>query len=107
VALVILASDGYSSPLEIAYVLVLVVLGWYVLPRVVIPAIARWLTRRRGGAPPEPVSRAGATLMAAMLTAFVIAVSWNRDLGRPSVGVLLALVVGMLFGLWRYSRRGD
>jgi hypothetical protein len=83
VALVIQAS---AETLQIAYVVVLVVLGYYVLPRVVIPAIARWLTRRRGGSSPEPVSRAGVALMAAMLTAFAVAGAWNRDLGRPTVG---------------------
>jgi hypothetical protein len=45
--------------------------------------------------------------MAVMLTAFRIVLSWNRDLGRPSVGVLLLSVLGVLFGLWRHIRRGD
>jgi hypothetical protein len=105
---VILAAEEYSSPLEIAYVLVVVVLGWYVLPRVVIPALGRWMTRRRGGPPSERVTRTSTAIMAVMLTAFVIAASWNRDLGRPTVGALLALVVSMLFALWwRDNRRGD
>jgi hypothetical protein len=107
-SLVILAAEEYSSPLEIAYVLVVVVLGWYVLPRVVIPALGRWMTRRRGGPPSERVTRTSTAIMAVMLTAFVIAASWNRDLGRPTVGALLALVVSMLFALWwRDNRRGD
>jgi uncharacterized membrane protein YqjE len=105
VALVILAT--YTSPLEIGAVLVGCVFFYYVLPRVLIPALGRWMTRRRGGPPSERVTRTSTAIMAVMLTAFVIAVSWNRDLGRPTVGVLLALVVGVLFGLWRVSRRGD
>jgi hypothetical protein len=106
VALVILAT--YTSPLEIGAVLVGCVFAYYVLPRVLIPALGRWMTRRRGGPPSERVTRTSTAIMAVMLTAFAIAYSWDRDLGRPTVGVLLALVLSMLFAFWwRDNRRGD
>lgn len=80
---------------------------FYVYPHVLIPAIVRWQTRRRGGIPPEPAGRGAKVLMAGMLVGFIILMSWDSSLGRPSLIVLCLMTVGLLFGLWRSSRREE
>lgn len=84
---------------------VLVVLVYFVLPKVVIPTAARFLARRRGGGPLVAPGALGWPLMAATFVAFVVAISWDRDLGRPALGVLLVATLGAVWAMWRLSRR--
>jgi hypothetical protein len=49
-----------------------------VLPKILVPPVGRWMTRRRGGRPPEPVGAWGAAASAAMVAEFVVVVSSDR-----------------------------
>jgi hypothetical protein len=78
---------------------------FYVGPKVLMPALARWQTRRRGGLPPTPAGPWAAAIVAAMLAGFLVAVSWSSDLGRPALGPLLAGSLGVIAWMWWKSRR--
>jgi hypothetical protein len=100
---VVIAAE--PSWVQVPIAVVLVVLVFYVLPYVVIPAVARWRTRRRGGAQAESPSGWTAVIIAAILAAFVVAISWDSDLGRPALGALLVATLAVIGGMWWASRR--
>jgi drug/metabolite transporter (DMT)-like permease len=85
---------------------VLAVVGSFLLVRVLLPNAIGWVVRRRGGDPATPPDELGMAVLAAMLVAAVIALSWSSDLGRPALGALLAASLGVILAMWRVGR-GD
>jgi hypothetical protein len=103
---VVVLADSGPSWKQLAIGLLLLVFAFYVVPRVVVPAVARWQSRRRGGATANLPPRWTAPINAAIVAVFVIVISWNSDLGRPALAALLVATLGVIGGLWWTARRG-
>ena len=93
------------SWLDLLIAVALIVVVYFVIPKVVVPALAR---RRGTGTASWQVTPKLAAVIAALVAVGILARAWSGDLGQPAVAAIVLGCLGVAaYVLWASrSRRG-
>lgn len=93
------------SWLDLLIAVALIVVVYFVIPKVVVPALAR---RRGTGTASRQVTPKLAAVIAALVAVSILARAWSGDLGQPAVAAIVLGCLGVAaYVLWASrSRRG-